>query len=97
MRPTPEQFLSEFAPPIKNLAQQLRRFVKHTVPNTTEAIYPGWKLIGYRVKDGHRAAHFGFVAPLDDRVLLGFECDVLLADPRQLLEGEGTQVRHVTI
>ena len=97
IRPTPEQFLSGFPPHIQKLAQRLRRLVKHTVPNATEAVYPGWKLIGYRVKDGRRDAYFGFVAPLADRVLLGFEYGVLLSDPRQWLGGDGKQVRHVTI
>ena len=97
IRPTPEQFLSGFPPHIQKLAQRLRQIVTHTVPKATEAVYPGWKLIGYRVKDGHRDAYFGFVAPLNDRVLLGFEYGVLLSDSHQLIEGEGKQVRHVTI
>lgn len=97
MRPTPEQFLSGFPPAIEDLAQRLRRLVTRTVPNTTEAVYPGWRLIGYRVKAGRRDAYFGFVAPFVDRVLLGFEYGILLADPSRLLEGDGKQVRHVTI
>lgn len=97
MRPTPEQFLSGFPPAIEDLAQRLRRLVAHTVPNATEAVYPGWKLIGYRVKAGRRDAYFGFIAPLVDRVLLGFEYGVLLSDPHQVLGGDGKQVRHVTI
>ncbi len=115
--PTPEQYLSEYPPTIEDLAQRLRRLVKKTVPNTTEAVYPGWKLIGYRVnvlrasalpmsrrlhptwrsKAGRRDAYFGFIAPFDDRVLLGFEYGILLSDPHHLLEGDGKQVRHVTI
>ncbi|MBI3607253.1 MAG: DUF1801 domain-containing protein [Nitrospirae bacterium] len=97
IRPAPEQFLSGFPPHIQKLAQRLRQLVTHTVPKATEAVYPGWKLIGYRVRAGRRDAYFGFVAPLDDRVLLGFEYGVLLSDRTQLLEGDGKQVRHVTI
>ena len=97
LRPTPDQFLAGLPPQIQELAQRLRRLVKHTVPNVTEAVYPGWKLIGYRVKAGRRDAYFGFIAPLVDRVLLGFEYGVWLSDPRQLLGGDGKQVRQVTI
>lgn len=97
MRPTPEQFLSGFPPAIEDLAQRLRRLVAHAVPSATEAVYPGWRLIGYRVRAGRRDAYFGFVAPFVDRVLLGFEYGILLSDPSHLLEGDGKQVRHVTI
>lgn len=97
VRPTPDEFLSGFPPTVQDLAQRLRRLVKRTVPSATEAVYPGWNLIGYRVKASRRDAYFGFVAPLDDRVLLGFEHGILLSDPSHLLGGAGKQVRHVTI
>jgi hypothetical protein len=62
-----------------------------------EAVYTGWKLIGYRVKEGKRDAYFCFVAPLPDHVVLGFEYGVQLYDPDQRLEGNGTQVRYLTV
>lgn len=95
--PTPEQFLAGFPPAIADLAQRLRRLVAQAVPSATEAVYPGWRLIGYRIKVGRRDAYFGFVAPFVDRVLLGFEYGTLLSDPHRLLEGDGKQVRHITI
>ena len=97
MRLTPDQFLSDFPPDIRDLAQRLRRLVTHTVSNVTEAVYPGWRLIGYRVKDGRRDAYFGFIAPQAECVLLGSEYGVVLSDPHQLLGGNGKQVRHVAI
>jgi len=96
-RPTPEQFLAAFTPEIHALADRLRALVRQTVPNTVEAVYPGWKLIGYRQFDGGKSRYFCFVAPSPDRVTLGFEYGVLLSDAAGLLEGTGTQVRYVTI
>ena len=96
-RPSPEQFLATFPPEIRALANQLRALVTRTVPEVDEAVYTGWHLIGYRVRDGRRSRYFCFIAPFEDRVALGFEYGVLLANDAGLLEGTGTQVRHVTI
>ena len=62
-----------------------------------EAVYTGWHLIGYRVREGRRSRYFCFVAPFEDRIGLGFEYGVLLTNDAGLLEGGGTQVRYVTI
>jgi len=94
--PTPEEFLAGFAPAIQELAGQLRQLVRQTIPNLAEAVYPGWRLIGYREVDGARSRYFCYIAPLADRVQLGFEYGVHLTDPAGLLEGRGSQVRYVT-
>ena len=96
-KPTPEEFLSTFPPEIQELAAALRLLVKETTPNVKEAVYTGWKLIGYRVKQGRRDAYFCFIAPFSNRVMLGFEYGIQLFDPELRLEGEGTQVRYLTI
>jgi hypothetical protein len=96
-RPSPEQFLAAFPPAIQALADQLRVLVKRTIPHVDEAVYVGWRLIGYRQREGRRSRYFCFVAPFPDRVALGFEYGVLLTNDSGLLEGSGTQVRYVTI
>jgi hypothetical protein len=96
-KPTPEEFLSTFPPEIQMLANELRTLVKETTPNVKEAVYTGWKLIGYRVKQGRRDAYFCFIAPFSNRIMLGFEYGILLFDPELQLEGEGTQVRYLTV
>src|SRR5215207_527676 len=85
-RPTPEQFLAPFPHEIRALADQLRQLIKQAILNTIEAVYPGWKLIGYREQDGKRSRYFCFVAPFEDRVMLGFEYGVLMTDTVGLLE-----------
>ena len=96
-KPTPDEFLSTFPPEIQSLANELRTLVKETVPNVKEAVYTGWKLIGYRAKKGRSDAYFCFIAPFENRVMLGFEYGVQLFDPNLWLEGDGTQVRYLTI
>lgn len=96
-KPTPDEFLSTFPPEIQSLANELRTLVKETVPNVKEAVYTGWKLIGYRAKKGRSDAYFCFIAPFENRVMLGFEYGVQLFDPNLWLEGDGTQVRYLTV
>ena len=96
-KPTPEEFLSSFPPEMQSLANQLRALVKETIPNVKESVYTGWKLIGYRVKKGRSDAYFCFIAPFENRVMLGFEYGVQLFDPNLWLEGDGTQVRYITV
>lgn len=95
--PTPEQFLSGFPPEIAALSNHLRGLIRRAVPDPIEAVYLGWKLIGYRVRDGARDRYFGYIAPLAGHVSLGFEYGVLLRDPRGLLGGSGRQVRAATL
>ena len=96
-KPTPDEFLSTFPPEIQKLANELRELVKATSPDVKEAVYAGWKLIGYRVKQGKRDAYFCFIAPFEHRIMLGFEYGVQLFDPGLQLEGDGTQVRYLTV
>jgi hypothetical protein len=96
-KPTPDEFLAAFPPEVQKLANELRALVKETIPNVKEAVYTGWKLIGYRVKKGRTGAYFCFIAPFENRVMLGFEYGIQLFDPTLRLEGEGTQVRYLTI
>ena len=96
-KPSPKEFLSTFPPEIQELANELRALVKETIPNVKEAVYMGWKLIGYRVKKGRRDAYFCFIAPFENRVMLGFEYGIQLFDPNLRLEGDGTQVRYITV
>jgi hypothetical protein len=96
-RSIPEQFLATFPAGIQALAGHLRALIRQTIPNVAEAVYPGWRLIGYRVPDGRRSWYFCYIAPFEERVTLGFEYGVLLSNDVGLLEGAGTQVRYVTI
>lgn len=94
--PSPEAFLAAYAPHVRDLAQGLRGLVAESAPGAVERVVVGWQLIGYRVPDGQRSRYFCFIAPLADAVRLGFEYGVQLGD-QAVLEGDGTQVRYVTV
>lgn len=96
-RITPEKFLSGFPPTTQALAQRLRELIKQTVPNCIEKVYPGWRLLGYRVLIKNKSHYFCFIAPLPDGVVLGFEYGIFISDPKGLLQGEGKQVRQLTV
>jgi hypothetical protein len=92
-----EEYLNRVPDNIQSLARTLRTLVRKAVPDVLERVYPGWNIIGYRAPLGTTSAYVGFLAPFQDRIVLGFEYGVLLSDPDGVLEGRGTQVRQVTI
>ena len=94
----PGHFLATYPEPIAGLGEHLRCLVKEAVPGAFEAVYIGWRLIGYRRLDGAGSRYFCFIAPFDDRVALGFEWGALLTAPRGItLTGSGKQVRQVLL
>lgn len=95
--PTVKQFLRSYPPAVRILAEKLRKIVQTTIPIHTEAVYPGWELIGYRIASGNKSKYFAFIAPGINGVKLGFEFGVLLPDPNHLLQGNGNQVRYIVI
>jgi hypothetical protein len=94
---TADRFLAPYPRQVREIANELRRLVVETVPNTTEAVYSGWRLIGYRQMDRPRGRYFCFVAPMPDHARHGFEYGTSLTDDHNLLEGDGKQVRYVTV
>jgi hypothetical protein len=91
----PEALLDDFPPPMRAVAERLRRVVRIAVPDAIERVRAGWHLIGYDVPVGRKRAYFAFVAPEIEHVHLGFEHGWAMRDPNGLLEGAGTtkQVR----
>lgn len=95
----PEALLAAYPPGHQDLANALRRLVKHAVPDAIERVRPGWGLIGYDVPAGRRTRYFAFIWPEPEHVHLGFEHGVLMDDPDGLLQGAGVtkQVRWLTL
>ncbi len=92
-----ERFLAPFPSSVRRTAETARRLVKKAVPEAIERLYPGWRLIGYRVPVGKASRYFGFVQPQDAAVVIGLEYGVFLSDRFPWLEGGGSQVRTVTL
>jgi hypothetical protein len=92
------EFLKPYDPKIRKLALALRALVIAEMAPCCENIYDAYNAvaIGYgptdRLKDG--VFHIAVYAK---HVNLGFNRGVSLADPRGILKGTGTSVRHITI
>lgn len=95
--PTVEEYLAPYPVEIRALAAKLRGHLRAVVPEVREAVYPGWQLIGYRAPDGKKSRYFAFLAPFEDRLVLGFEWGVRMEDPAGILSGKGRQVRQIEI
>ncbi len=94
---TPEEFVQNYPPPLQELTNALRALVRATVPDAIENVNAGWGLLAYRVPLGKVSVYWGWIGADGDHAHLGFEYGILLEDPKNLLEGKGTQVRYVTI
>lgn len=90
----PEAILERHTPTIRALTNEARKLAKRVMPDALEYGNAGWGAIAYR----HPAA--GYVCglfPFADHVKFLFEHGVELDDPDGVLEGDGTQVRYVTL
>ena len=91
---TVTEFLAHYPPPIQKLAEELQALIAASVPAATASVNLGWRSISFRHP---KAGYFCGLFPKPDCVLMLFEFGVLLPDPEHLLEGDGRQVRYVTV
>jgi hypothetical protein len=96
MTPTVEQFLSTYPADVQELALKARELVQEIVPDVREQVYEAYKTIGYGSVT-KKDAMFCYIAPLKDRINLGFYRGVVLPDANGLLEGTGKLLRHVKV
>lgn len=91
---TVEELLAGFTPELRALAEDLRAFVKATVPEANEAARPGWRSIAY---SHPRVGYFCGLFPQRDGVTVVLEWGVLLDDPHGLFDGGGRQAKYVPV
>ena len=91
----PEVFLAGYPDWVQEAASTLRAVVREAVPDATERVRAGWRLIGYDVPAGRRVRYFAFVAPEPGHIHLGFEYGIFMADPDRLLQGAHLKLRKV--
>jgi Domain of unknown function (DU1801) len=89
----PEALLAEYPLAIAGLAEEIRALVREAVPDSIEAVRPGWRIIGYNVPAGRRRPYFAWLMVQLEHVHLGFPQGVLLEDPDRELEGAGITKR----
>lgn len=94
--PAVDTFLKGYSPQVRAIAVKTRETILSVLPNATEKVYPGWKVIQYAAGAG-REDVFAVISPQKERVNLGLTNGAGLPDPLRLLEGTGKGIRHVKL
>ena len=94
--PAVDTFLKGYPPPVREIAVKAREVILSVMPNATEKVYPGWKVIQYGTAADMKSV-FAAISPQRERVNLGLAKGVDLPDPDGLLEGDGKAIRHVKL
>lgn len=88
-----EAFLESCSPTQRAIANRLRSIIRGAIPEATERVRVGWRVIGFDLPKGRRSPFFAWVFPEREHVHLGFPQGILLADPERLMDGEGITKR----
>ena len=88
-----EVFLDGYSPAHRAVAERLRTIIRRAVPDATERVRVGWRLIGFDLPVGRRSVFFAWVFPEVEHVHLGFPAGVLIDDPRGVMSGAGITKR----
>jgi hypothetical protein len=94
--PAVDTFLKGYPPPVREIAVKAREVILSVMPDATEKVYPGWKVIQYGAGADMKSV-FAAISPQRERVNLGLANGVDLPDPEGLLEGDGKAIRHVKL
>jgi hypothetical protein len=89
-----EAFLDGYSPAHRAIANRLRALIHEAVPEATERVRVGWRVIGFDVPRHRRSpAFFAWVFPEREHVHLGFPQGVFIEDPTPLMDGAGITKR----
>jgi len=92
------RFMAEFTPEIQAVAQEALATMRARLPGAVEMVYDNYNalVVGFGPSDRTSEAIFSIV--LYPRwVTLFFLQGAKLADPKNLLQGAGTKVRHIRL
>ncbi|MGK3960238.1 DUF1801 domain-containing protein [Sorangium sp. So ce118] len=88
--------LSEYPPAAQQLTLRVRKLLLRIIPDVHEHVYPGWRIISFRMGDGQKH-QICWLAPQRFGVTIGFEQGAELPDPNGLLTASAKQARNVHI
>jgi len=94
--PAVDTFLKGYSPQVREIAVKAREVILSVMPDATEKVYPGWKVIQYATGADMKSV-FAAISPQRERVNLGLAGGIGLADPDGLLEGDGKAIRHIKL
>jgi hypothetical protein len=91
-RLTPDELLSGYSEPVRQLANEIRTTLRAAVPSFEERALPGWRAIAFR---DPQAGHVCALFPFEDYVRLYVEYGASLPDPDGLMEGAMKRGRYI--
>jgi len=92
------EFLRPYDPSVVELAFALRRMAIEAAPTAIEIVYDAYSAVSIGFSfTGRLKEMFLHIAVYRDHVNLGFNWGADLPDPKRLLIGKGSQVRHLTV
>src|SRR6184192_4490763 len=93
-----KKFLKPYDREVRDLALQLRALLLEEMAPCYENIYDAYSAVavGYGTSDKLRDGIF-HIAVYSKHVNLGFNEGATLPDPKRILQGNGNQIRHITI
>ena len=94
--PAVDTFLKGYSPQVREIAVKAREVILTVLPNASEKVYPGWKVIQYATGSDMKSV-FAVISPQRERVNLGLANGAGLEDPDGLLEGDGKAIRHLKL
>jgi len=92
-----ENIVSASPKEIQDVARALRALIADVYPGVTEVPWGVQKNIGYGIGPRKQSEHFCYIFPHAHHVNLGFMQGAALPDPKSLLQGAGTRLRHVKV
>jgi hypothetical protein len=90
-------FFELYSKDVQKLAWKARELIFEVAPDIAETVYPQMKVIRYGLDGNKMDALLYFIMPTKAGVSLGFMHGTALADPKNLLEGTGKNLRHVKL
>lgn len=91
-----ESFLQNYPAEVQELMRVAQGWVKEVLPNSSEELALGYKMIMYKLRPNGRQ-FVVYLAPYPKHVNLGFLMGTSLPDPDRLLKGTGKTLRHIKI
>ena len=91
-----EAFFAGYPPEVQAISRTLRAMVRNTMPQAIQILSAKQNHIAYSFSES-RNDTISYICPMQDYARLGFMFGTHLADPHQLLIGEGKRLRHVKV
>ena len=92
------RFLAKFTPELAATAHAVLAKVRTLVPGALEVVYDNYNALAIGFSATERASDFVFSIALDPKwVSMFFMHGPSLPDPKRLLRGSGTMVRHIVL